>query len=169
MDVFVPKFSNRVRCPDNSVRTDGRIDKIFILKPMGLNSASIHILFMHILCANSSKLADTHTDKQTNILIILIYKTRNFGPSFNPYGALPVDRTPMEFTRHLQLGNSRSSIVGHKGAIPVRTQWCFTKIIILVIFQFSKWWRSGNSEKINFIKAASITLIFFGIIGLKLF
>ena len=66
MDDFRDFPSNRVRCPDNSVRTDGRIDKIFILKPMGLNSASIHILLMHILSANSSKLADTQTSGQTD-------------------------------------------------------------------------------------------------------
>ena len=66
MDVFWPKFSNRVRCSDNSVRMDDRIDNFFILKPMGLNSASNHILFMHILCANSSKLADTQTSGQTD-------------------------------------------------------------------------------------------------------
>ena len=66
MDDFRDFSSNRVRRPDNGVWTGGRIDKIFILKPMGLNSASIHILFMHILCANSSKLADTQTDGQTD-------------------------------------------------------------------------------------------------------
>ena len=45
-------FSNRVRFPDNTVRTDGGTDKIIFLKPIGLNSASIHILLMHIPSAN---------------------------------------------------------------------------------------------------------------------
>ena len=31
------------------------------------------------------------TYRHTNILILLLYKDQNFGPSFNPYGALPVD------------------------------------------------------------------------------
>ena len=61
MDDFCDFSSNRVRCPDNSVWTDGWTDKFFILKPMGLNSASLHILLTHILSANSSKLADTQT------------------------------------------------------------------------------------------------------------
>ena len=69
--VFLSVFVNRVRLPDNSGPPGGRRDSKHTQKPVRINSASIHIQYVHIYGLVFEISGNRQTDRQTDIILLI--------------------------------------------------------------------------------------------------